>query len=151
MGSDLPAQSLALAAGIVLIAVFLGLRQWYEWRARDTELSEADQSYFVRQDRRRYLGVALLLIIALAIAVGSRMQPKVAGRVNAIYFDIWLAVLVLVLVLLALALSDWRAIRTYASRQRESITRERLDLLADSYRQTGRNQQDDQGQQKPKP
>ena len=31
--NDLPSASLALAAGISLIAAFLGLRQWYERRA----------------------------------------------------------------------------------------------------------------------
>ena len=48
--NDLPSASLALAVGLCLISLFLGLRQWYERKAREPDLSEADRVHFSRQD-----------------------------------------------------------------------------------------------------
>ena len=53
--NDLESASLALAVGLCLISLFLGLRQWYERRAREPDLSHADQVYFSRQDVRQKL------------------------------------------------------------------------------------------------
>ena len=41
MRDDLASASLLISSGITLIAAFLGLRQWYEWRARDAILTTA--------------------------------------------------------------------------------------------------------------
>ena len=54
---EVAAASRALAAGLALIAAFLGLRQWYERRARSQTLSSADQSHYARQDYRRWAGI----------------------------------------------------------------------------------------------
>ena len=43
MPDDLASASLLISSGITLIAAFLGLRQWYEWRARDVDLSDRDR------------------------------------------------------------------------------------------------------------
>ncbi len=47
MPEDLASASLLISSGITLIAAFLGLRQWYEWRARETELPDHDRRYFI--------------------------------------------------------------------------------------------------------
>jgi hypothetical protein len=148
--NDLPSQSLLMSLGIAMIAVFLGLRQWYERRARDGNLSQADRGYFFRQDLRRGIGVGILLVVALGISAGSRVSPRAAGGVNRVFVDIWLFVLVLVAALLALALLDWFAIRTYAARQRQSMTRERLEMLGDSYREAAGQQTGNDSHEAPK-
>src|ERR1700733_6364985 len=57
IAQDVASGGVRMAAGITLIAVFLGLRQWYESRAREPDLSDLDRTYFIRQDLRRGLGV----------------------------------------------------------------------------------------------
>jgi hypothetical protein len=133
---DLASSGLLMSAGITLIAVFLGLRQWYESRAREADLSELDRTYFVRQDRRRGLGVAIMLILALEIGIGARMEPLIAGKANLSFVQVWLVVIVLILVLLVLALLDWLATRSYARRLRRSIARERVELLRQVFRKS---------------
>ena len=127
--NDLPSASLALAAGLSLISLFLGLRQWYEWKARESELSVADQRHFSRQDLRRGTGVAVLLAIALLVLAGSRVEPQLQGRSNLLFLQIWVAILALILVLLILALADWAATRTYARRHRRELLRESIEAL----------------------
>ena len=78
--NDVPSASLGLALGLFLIALFLGLRQWYERRARDVDLSAADSSHFIRQDARRYLGVAVLLAIAAIVFVTTRLCLRSRAR-----------------------------------------------------------------------
>jgi hypothetical protein len=148
LSDDLASHSLVMSIGIAMIALFLGLQQWYLWRARATDLSALDRRYFLRQDLRRGLGVAILLLLALGISAGSRVKPKVAGHVNLFFLEIWLAVVVLVLALLALAFWDWLAIRSYASRQRQSMVRERLELLDETYRLAARRRSHQTGEQK---
>ena len=114
---DLASNSLLISSGVAMIAVFLGLRQWYEWRARDSELSELDHRYFVRQDVRRGLGVAVMLVIAAGLYFGSRIPPKVAGRANLTFIEVWLAIVGLIIVMLLLAFVDWVSTRIYARRQ----------------------------------
>ena len=133
---DLASNSLLISSGVAMIAVFLGLRQWYEWRARETELSELDRRYFVRQDARRGLGVAVMLVIAVGLYFGSRIPPKVAGRANLTFVEVWLAIIALIIVMLVLALVDWVATRIYARRQSRSIARERLQILRETLRQS---------------
>jgi hypothetical protein len=126
--NDLPSASFALAVGLCLIATFLGLRQWYERRARDPELSDADHAHFVRQDARRRLGVLVMLGIAVLVLVGSRAEARVQGRMNLFFLEIWVAVLALIMLLLVLALADWSATRNYARRHRE-ILRESIAAI----------------------
>lgn len=121
---DIPSASLGLALGILLIAAFLGLRQWYERRARDLDLSVADRAHFMRQDARRGLGVAVLLAIAALAAATARLAPKVGGKGNPAFAELWLIILALIIVLLTLALIDWLATRAYARRHRQEMIRE---------------------------
>jgi hypothetical protein len=131
---DLASNSLLISSGIAIIAVFLGLRQWYEWRARERDLSDLDRDYFFRQDVRRGLGVAVILILAAGLYIGSRIPPKVAGHANLLFVEIWLAIIGLILVLLILALIDWVSTRVYARRQRRVMARERMQILRDTMR-----------------
>jgi magnesium-transporting ATPase (P-type) len=134
IADDLASNSLLISSGVALIAVFLGLRQWYEWRARETGLSDLDHRYFVRQDIRRGLGVAVMLLIAAGLYFGSRIPPKVAGRANLAFVEVWLAIGGLIIVMLLLAFLDWVSTRIYARRQTRSMARERLQILRDTLR-----------------
>ena len=136
-----PASSgLFLSLGIALIAVFLGLRQWYEWRARDPDLPQKDRSYFHRQDARRAIGVLLLLWLAVEIWAGSRIAHRIERRPNPAFLFIWLSVGIKLIVLLALALFDLMQTRRYATRQRRSMILERLKLVRDARRESVRPQ-----------
>ncbi len=129
IAQDLASSGVLMSTGIMMIAFFLGLRQWYEFRAREPNLADIDRGYFARQDLRRGLGVAVMLVLALAIWIGARIEPKIAGKANLTFVQVWFAVIVLILVLLVLALFDWLATQVYARRQRRSIARERVELL----------------------
>ena len=137
IADDLASNSLLISSGVALIAVFLGLRQWYEWRARETELSDLDHRYFFRQDVRRGLGVAVMLVIALGLYFGSRIPSKVAGRANLIFVVVWLAIIGLIVVMLILAFVDWLSTRLYARRLSRSMARERLQILRDTLLPSG--------------
>jgi hypothetical protein len=145
MADELTA-SLMTSVGITLIAAFLGLRQWYERQAREQDLSGDDRGYFERQDVRRGIGVAVLLVIAVALSVGTRIPPKVAGRVNWAFVEVWLVVFALILVLLFLAFLDWIATRNYARRLRRSMARERIEMLRDAISQAARTPPDPENQ-----
>ena len=127
--------SLMTSLGITLIAAFLGLRQWYERQAREEDLSADDRAHFQRQDRRRGIGVAVMLFIALGLSVGTRIPPKVDGRANWTFIECWMVVFALIVVLLMLAFFDWIATRHYARRLRRSIARERIEMLRDTLKQ----------------
>jgi hypothetical protein len=126
--------SLVLATAVVLIAGLLGLRQFLERRSREPDLSEADARHFVRQDIRRALGVGVMLLLAAGLVVGSRLEPKVAGRTNPLFVQVWLGVFLLIFVLLFLAMLDWIATRLYARRHRREIFDERIEILRDEFR-----------------
>ncbi len=129
-----------LSLGIGMISAFLGLSQWYEWRARGTELSEQDRSHYRRQDLRRITGVVLLLWLAVEIWVGSRIPHSLAQRPNPTFLFIWLSVGIKLIILLALAMLDLLETRRYARRQRRSMTLERLRLIRDVHRQSAGGQ-----------
>jgi hypothetical protein len=127
--SDFPSASFALAVGLGLIALFLGLRQWYERRARELELSPEDLVHFARQDIRRRLGVGVMSVIAVLALAGSRVSSRAGEKVNVLFVLLWLAVMALIVVLLILAMADWSATRAYARRHRRQILRESLDPI----------------------
>lgn len=127
--SEFPSASLALAAGLGMIALFLGLRQWYERRARETGLSGEDLTHFSRQDVRRRLGVGVLGTIALLVLVDSRLSAGAGKTNNLVTVILWLVVMALIGLLLILALADLTATRSYARRQRRRIFRESLDSI----------------------
>lgn len=135
MHQDLASASLLLSSGITLIAAFLGLRQWYEWRARDA-LNDRDRNYFFRQDVRRGLGVVVMLMLAASLYFGSRIPPKVAGQANLTFVQVWLAIGALIIVMLGLALLDWISTRLYARRHHRDLVTERRRILREAL---GRN------------
>jgi hypothetical protein len=136
-----PASSgLFLSLGIGMIAVFLGLSQWYEWRARDSDLPEKERSHYRRQDLRRTVGVVLLLWLAIEIWAGSRIPLRIAQRPNPTFLFIWLSVGIKLIILLALAMLDLLHTRRYARRQRRSMLLERLRLLREARRHSARAQ-----------
>jgi UDP-N-acetylmuramyl pentapeptide phosphotransferase/UDP-N-acetylglucosamine-1-phosphate transferase len=137
--NDLPSASIGLAVGVSMIAVFLGLRQWYERRARDPELSDADGRHFTSQDLRRNLGVGIMLTIAAILLVTSRLEPRIKGQANLIFAELWVVILALIVVLLILALIDWLAIRRYALRHRRTILRESVEAIRREARQAVAN------------
>jgi hypothetical protein len=135
--------SVFLAAGVTAVALILAWRQWRESQGRETDLSEADVAHFLKQDIRRWIGVGLMLVLAVGIAVGSRLPPKAAaGGANSMFVLIWLAICILVLVLLMLALIDWIDIRQYARRHRRAMIDERRDLAEESLRKPARHDPD---------
>jgi H+/Cl- antiporter ClcA len=154
--------SLVLSIAVGGIALVLGLHQWSQWRGRDADLVQAERVYFFRQDLRRAVGVLFMVMIAVGIFVGSRVPPLIADadvkqalgviagpwvefpistHANPQFLTIWLAVIVLLVILLGLALFDWLATRRYAHRQRQSMARERLEILRTTFRRadTDRN------------
>jgi hypothetical protein len=126
--------SLVLSAAVVLIAGFLGVRQFFDRRSREPDLSEADARHFVRQDVRRALGVGVMLLLAVGLVIGSRLEPRIAGRTNPRFVQVWLGVFFLIFVLLILAMLDWIATRVYARRHRREIFDERIEILRDEFR-----------------
>ncbi len=132
---DIPSASVGLAAGLCLIALFLGLREWYERKARSSDLSPADYRHFWHQDMRRGLGVGVLLAIAVLALAGSRIEPRAAGRANVLFVALWFLVLTLIIVLLGLALADLLATRAYALRQRRQMLRESMEAIRHQTRQ----------------
>lgn len=126
--------SLFLSIGIAIVAACLALWLWYERRQRDPDLSDVDLRHFMRQDLRRISVSVALLLLAVGIPWGSRLEPRIAGRINARFFVVWLAIFVLILVLLGLALVDWLATRLYARRHFQALARERLEILRDEVK-----------------
>jgi hypothetical protein len=126
---EVASASRALAAGLALIASFLGLRQWYERRARSAALSPPDHDHFARQDRRRWAGVAALAAIALLALAASRTPVRDQGRGNVLFVVVWVVVMGLLVVLLILAMTDWMATRRYARRQRKQLFRDSIEQV----------------------
>jgi hypothetical protein len=129
---DLPSASLALACSLGAVAIFLGLREWYERNARDPDLSDVDYEHFQRQDRRRGMGIGVLLLLAMLLPLGSSLTPGPNSDENLSFLIIWILVLALVVALLVLAVLDWLATRTYARRHRKQILRESIESIRQS-------------------
>jgi hypothetical protein len=140
--SDFPSACIAMAAGLGLIALFLGLRQWYELRAREEDLPQADRDHLAHQDLRRGLGVGVLVAIAILMLVGSRTMPRIGDKMNLLFVILWTVVLALLVVMLALAFLDWRATRIYARRARMHLVRESLAAIRKQARDAARSRQD---------
>ena len=67
-----------------MVALFLGLWQWFDRRVAPAEPGPEDRAFFVRQDRRRYLGVAVMAVLAVLLRGGleslARADAGPAGR-----------------------------------------------------------------------
>jgi len=114
--------------GIFLIALFLGLWQRFDQRSRESDPNPLDRDYFRRQDRRRYLGVAVMAALGIVIYpfIGVFYQPRGNERTLG---ALGLVVGALIIALLVLAHLDWLAIRQYARRHRRALEQERSRLL----------------------
>lgn len=119
---------LALAVGVIVVALILGIRNETERLRRSGDLSEADARHFRRQDsRRRRVGILLALTGGLMIT-GLLMRPRTADLAR-LWGVIWLAVGVVVILTTILAVIDWFAIQAYANRGRRRLVRERLEAI----------------------
>ena len=121
--------SLFLAGFVLLAALFLGYRQYREAKARPPALQPRDEKYFANQDLRRAVGTIVLFILCVALAVGGKMPPRVAGKANLAFIQIWAGIAFLIMALLALALLDIVATRLFAHRQRQNLADEGLSLI----------------------
>ena len=127
--------SAALAIGLACVAGLLLLWQWLEGRRRGADLSDDDAAHFARQSWRRGIVAGVMVLLAVGVFVGSRLDPRDAvGRPNVRYLQTWLGVFLLVFILFVLAVADWLATRRYARRQRYAIVREGLEILKDEMR-----------------
>jgi hypothetical protein len=148
MAFSQPAATVVVVSAIGLTAAVLTVWQHYERRRREPVLTEADARHFARQDFRRAVVGVVLLLLALGITAGSRLEHMIAGQANPRFLAVWLAVFSLIFVLLWLALLDWIATWLYARRHRRQIARERIQFLRDqrrrrAYRGNGQGRPDD--------
>ena len=126
------------AAGIILVAVFLGLWQWFDRRARDPETNEADREFFRLQDGRRWVGIIVMGVLAVAIAVVPAISSWIPPSAQRIWPVASLCGLVgLILALLSLALLDAMATWRYARRHRRELAKEHAKLMLDVITRAG--------------
>jgi hypothetical protein len=130
--------SRALAAGLSLIAAFLGLRQWFERKARSDDLSPMDLAFYSSQDKRRWGGVVALGIIALLALVGSRTPVRIEGRGNLLFVVVWVVVMAVLVVLLILAMTDWMATRRYERRRSKQLFLDSIEQVRRERRRIDR-------------
>jgi hypothetical protein len=121
---------LVLSIVVIAIAVLLLVRQWMDWWNRSETLSEPDARYFAHQDVRRALGATAMILTALGLFVGTRINIVGASlETRRLFAGVWCAVILLVFVLLLLAWLDLRATRAYARRHQHVIADERRAFL----------------------
>jgi UDP-N-acetylmuramyl pentapeptide phosphotransferase/UDP-N-acetylglucosamine-1-phosphate transferase len=132
--SDIATASLVLSSFVLLVAVLLGWREWVDRRDRALELSPEDSRHFGHQDKRRTLGIFVLVALAVGLVVGSRIPHKLGNQTNPEFLGIWFGVFLLISLLLFLAMIDWFALRIFARRHRSQILRERIEILKEEAR-----------------
>jgi uncharacterized membrane protein len=132
--SDITTASLVLFSFILVVAALLGWREWADRRDRPLDLSPEDARHYGHQDRRRVLGLVVLVALAVGLVVGSRIPHKLGNHTNPQFLGIWFGVFLLISVLLFLAMVDWLALRVFAHRHRSRIIRERNEILAEEAR-----------------
>jgi hypothetical protein len=127
----------AMASGTVLVAAFLGLWQWFDRRARDVD--EVDRVFFQRQDLRRWIGIGMMLLLAVAIFVVDPSQPSMSPQTIGQLGQLvnLFCMIALIIGLLALALVDALATLRYARRHRRELSQEHAKLMLEVIRRTG--------------
>jgi hypothetical protein len=118
-----------LAVTVLVAAALLAVRQRGERKGRAADLDEADRRHFARQDLRRFTGVAVMVLIGLGIAWGSRIDPKGDERSKRLFLAVWFVVILLVFFLLAVAFFDLLSTQLYARRHRRALAAERRRVL----------------------
>jgi hypothetical protein len=142
-----PIEVVSLLLSVLLVLIASALTYWLarERRHRDPVLSGPDANHFLRQDFRRGLVSFLLVLLAIGIVVGSRVEHRDGGRMNPRFVLIWLGVFVTIAFLLLLALFDWLSTRLYARRHFRALVRERLKILREEIRQGSTPDEDGAG------
>lgn len=140
---DLTSSSLAMAVGVGLITLFLGLRLWYERRGRGEGELHGERAFFRLQDLRRALGIVLMTALALMTAYGGRISHRIGDKANLGFVVVWFSVVVLVVLLLVLALVDSMATLRFARRARQRMIRERLQIVQESLAASQHSETDD--------
>ena len=131
---DGAAESLYLAAGLLLVAGLFAYRQRRDPRRGDPSATPADLLHYRWQHARRLLGSAAMAVLAMLLPVGVRIDVR-AGRPARLWFYAVCAVVVgLLILLLALAALDWVANLALAVRQRKALADERAAMLRDFQR-----------------
>ena len=125
---------LALAAALVVLAAYFAIRQWLDRRDRGPDLAAADADYLRRQDRRRWLGSAVMVLLAAGIAFGSWINPRASRAAGRLFGATWLGVITLLSAWLTLAILDWRATQVYARRRLKELIGQRGAALEDYRR-----------------
>lgn len=131
---------LAIAGGVLTLAVAFLLLQLRERRHRSRALSPEDQAYFRARDARRLGGSVVMILIAAGMAAGLVLDPRRDPATRDAWVVTWAVVLLLVILLLLLAVWDGIALSRYASRHRRLLDRERrsvIDALREHQRPDG--------------
>jgi len=131
---DITTASLVLSSIVLLVAALLGWREWADRRCRSLDLNPEDARHYGHQDRRRTLGLIVLVALAVGLFVGSRIPHRIGNQTNPQFLGIWFGVFLLIFLLLFLALIDWIALRIFARRHRSQILRERIEILKEEAR-----------------
>jgi hypothetical protein len=124
------------ASGTISVAVFLGLWQWYEKRARQEELDSVDREFFRRQDLRRWVGIGMMLLLAVEIFVVDAAAGEAAARSTRrlVQMANLVGLVGLILGLLGLALVDAMATYRYARRHRRELANEHAEIMREVIR-----------------
>jgi cobalamin synthase len=125
------AAGMILSMGVGGVGILLMVWHWLERKHHEPE---EDQRYFVAQAIRRWVVSGTMILLAVGLFAGSRMEPKIGGQPNLLFLQTWLWVVLLVLILVVIATSDWFATQSYSRRQRKAMLREGIDLLRDEIR-----------------
>ncbi len=129
----IPTTSWFAAAGILLVALFLGLWQYFDQKSRVPDLFPDDRVFFAHQDRRRYVGIGVMGLLALLLLLLTSTEVQ---KRYILLAAIGLIVCVLIVVLLVLAFIDGLATRRYARRHGRELAQEHAKLMLDVIRRS---------------
>jgi O-antigen ligase len=128
-----------MAGGILAVALFLALWQRFDKRARRADVDGEDEVFFKRQDMRRWSGIGMMFLLAVAVFLVD--PPETSPSPRSAWQLAQLAnlgfLIVLVTGLLALALTDAIATLRYGRRRRRDLAHEHAKLMLEVMRRTG--------------